>query len=126
MLITSPRSNYSTSNSIFLDSASLNYDFSASFPSTPPQTYEPELSQTHKAETHHCLVAECHHELLIEVTAMEVKMQIKHHWQPNDPQYIKTIKYMSKCKYHCALKHFQKLVIQRPFELNWLNLASMG
>lgn len=126
MLITSPRSNYSTSNSIFLDSASLNYDFSASFPSTPPQTYEPELSQTHKAVTHHCLVAECHHELLIEVTAMEVKMQIKHHWQPNDPQYIKTIKYMSKYKYHCALKHFQKLVIQRPFELNQLNLASMG
>ena len=126
MLITSTRSNYSTSNLIFLDSASLNYDFSASFPSTPPQTYEPELSQTHKAETHHCLVAECHHELLIEVTAMEVKMQIKHHWQPNDPQYIKTIKYMSKCKYHCALKHFQKLVIQRPFELNQLNLASMG
>ena len=64
--------------------------------------------------------------MLIEVTAMEVKMQIEHCWQPNDPQYIETVKYMSKHKYHCALKHFQKLVIQRPFELNWLNLASMG
>ena len=126
MLIASPRSNYSTSNSLFLNSASPNYDFSASFPSTPPQTYESELSQTCKAETCCCLVAECHHELLVEVTAMEVKMQIMCRWQPNDPQYIETVKYMSECKYHCALKHLQTLVIQRLFELNQLNLASMG
>ena len=126
MLITSPRSNYSTSNSIFLNSASPNYDFSASFPSTPPQTYESELSQTRKAETRRRLAAERRHELLVEVTAMEVKMQIERRWQPNDPQYIETVKYMSERKYHRALKHLQKLVIQRLFELNRLNLAGTG
>ena len=53
-------------------------------------------------------------------------MQIECCWQPNDSQYIKTVKYMSKHKYHHALKHLQKLVVERLFELNWLNLAGTG
>jgi hypothetical protein len=57
---------------------------------------------------------------------MEVKMGIDSRWQPSDPQYVETIKYMSERKYHRALDHLQKLVIQRLFELNRLNLAGTG
>jgi len=53
-------------------------------------------------------------------------MGITSHWQPSDVQYIETVKYMAKRKYHQALNHLQKLVIQHLFELNKLNLAGTG
>lgn len=57
---------------------------------------------------------------------MEVKMGIETRWQPTDPQYVDTIKYMALRKYHRALDHLQKLVIQRLFELNKLNISGTG
>ncbi|KDQ58312.1 hypothetical protein JAAARDRAFT_86162, partial [Jaapia argillacea MUCL 33604] len=54
---------------------------------------------------------------------MELKMGIGIRWEPSSPEYKKTVEYMSKRKYHQALHHLQKLVIQRLFELHWLNLA---
>jgi hypothetical protein len=57
---------------------------------------------------------------------MEVKMGIERRLVPSDAQYIETGKYMSERKYHRALDHLQKLVIQRLLKLNRLNLAGTG
>jgi hypothetical protein len=57
---------------------------------------------------------------------MEVKMGIATRWQPSDLPYVETVKYMVERKYHRALDHLQKLVIQRLFELNKLNLSGTG
>jgi hypothetical protein len=69
---------------------------------------------------------EKHEALLVEVIVMEVKMDITVRWQLSDTQYIKTVQYMNERKYHRALDHLQKLVIQRLFELSRLNLAGTG
>lgn len=53
-------------------------------------------------------------------------MGIERRWQPSDAQYLDTCKYMALRKYHKALDHLQKLVIQRLFELNKLNIAGTG
>ena len=96
-------------------------------PSRPSATrYDTELSQTRRAETNRRLAAERHSQILREVIAMEVKMGISTRWQPSDEQYIETLAYMSKRHYHRALDNLQRLVIQRLFELNRLNLAGTG
>jgi hypothetical protein len=110
----------------FLTSTPENYQYSAGSTSTPPTTHDVELSQTHKVETRWRVAAQRQSELLEEIVTMEVKMGIDNHWQPSDSRYIDTLKYMADCKYHQALDHLQKLVIQRLFELNRLNLAGTG
>lgn len=57
---------------------------------------------------------------------MEVRMGVAHRWQPSDVQYLETLKYMGLRKYHRALDNLQRLVIQRLFELNKLNLSGTG
>ena len=114
------------SNNIFMNSTPTDYQFvSPSFRSSSTR-YEAELSQTRKAETNRRLAAERHAQVLQEVVAMEVKMDISTRWQPADAQYMETLKYMSERDYHRALDNLQRLVVQRLFELNRLNLAGTG
>ena len=77
-------------------------------------------------ETCRRVAAQRQSELLEEIVTMEVKMGIDNRWQPSDSRYIDTLKYMADHKYHQALDHLQKLVIQWLFELNRLNLAGTG
>jgi hypothetical protein len=77
-------------------------------------------------ETRRRVAAQRRSELLEEIVTMEVKMGIDNPWQPSDSHYIDTMKYMADRKYHQTLDHLQKLVIQRLFELNRLNLAGTG
>ncbi|PSR73940.1 hypothetical protein PHLCEN_2v10247 [Hermanssonia centrifuga] len=53
----------------------------------------------------------------------EVIMGIEKRWEPQDDKYLETLKYAQTRQYHRALDHLQKLVVQRLFELQKLNLA---
>jgi hypothetical protein len=119
------RSRRQDSTNAFMNSTPTDYQFVP--PSSRPSSthYDVELSQTRKAETNHCIAAERHNQVLQEVITMEVKLGISR-WQPADVQYIETLKYMSERNYHKTLGNLQRLVIQRLFELNRLNLARTG
>lgn len=64
--------------------------------------------------------------LLLEVTAMEVKMGIAARWQPTSTEYKNTLRYLTMRKYHRALDNLQRLVVMRLFELHKLNLSQTG
>ncbi|KAF7966426.1 hypothetical protein HWV62_38406 [Athelia sp. TMB] len=117
---------YQNRNNTFLNYTPGDYQFTPAPSSSARSAYDEDLSRTRKAETQRRVAAERRRELLIEVVAMEVKMGIETRWQPTDPQYVDTIKYMALRKYHRALDHLQKLVIQRLFELNKLNISGTG
>jgi len=120
------RSRRQDSSNAFMNSTPTDYQFVP--PSSHPSSthYDVELSQTRKAETNRRIAAERHNQVLQEVITMEVKMGISNCWQPADAQYIETLKYMSERNYHKTLDNLQRLVIQRLFELNRLNLVRTG
>ncbi|KAG1897855.1 uncharacterized protein F5891DRAFT_1191479 [Suillus fuscotomentosus] len=103
----------------FILSAPANYQFQ------PPTqgSYTAELSQTHKLETQRRYASEKLDAIQLELVAMEVKMGITHRWEPSSPEYQATIKYMCTREYHRAMDNLQRLVIQRLFELQRLNVA---
>ena len=53
-------------------------------------------------------------------------MNITERWQPTSPSYVKTLAYMARRNYEKALDSLQKLVIQRLFELQKMNLSQTG
>jgi hypothetical protein len=120
------RSEYSRRHNTFLTCMPADYQFVIGSSSTTPTSYSSDLSQTRKAETRRRVAAERRNELLLEVVGMEVKMGITSRWQPDGAEYMETLKYMAERRYHRALDHLQKLVVQRLFELNKLNLARTG
>lgn len=91
-----------------------------------PASYEAELSKTRKAETTRRVAGEKRDLLLNEIVALELKMGISRRWQPADPEYVEANRYTNERKYHRALDNLQRLVIQRLFELNKLNIAATG
>lgn len=56
----------------------------------------------------------------------EVRMGITRRWEPTDPHYIEALKYSRTRDYQRALDHLQKLVVQRLFELQKMNLSGTG
>lgn len=109
-----------------MGSAPSDYKFVISSSQAPPSSYSADLSRTRKAETECRVAAERYSQLLHDVVQMEVHLGITTRWQPADPAYIQTVKYMSERTYQRALDKLQQLVIQRLFELNRLNLAATG
>lgn len=109
-----------------MNSAPTEYQFVVSSSQAPQSSYSEELSRTRKAETERRVAAERYAQLQHDVVSMEVALGITTRWQPADPEYIQTVKYMSECAYQKALGKLQQLVIQRLFELNRLNLAGTG
>lgn len=65
-------------------------------------------------------------QILHEVNALEVKMGIMRRWEPIDPQYIDTIKFIATRSFHKSLANLQSLVVQRLFELHKLNISKTG
>ena len=57
---------------------------------------------------------------------MECKLGIDPRWSPATPEYQDALRYSTTRKYHQALDKLQKLVVQRLFELQKLNLSSTG
>ncbi|KAH9885847.1 hypothetical protein C8Q73DRAFT_620026, partial [Cubamyces lactineus] len=109
---------------VFLSTVPADYTPALFLPATNvPVTYEADLSATRKAETRRRFLRERQKVLMLEVAALEVKLGIPHRWQPGDPEYIKVMEYVAQRKYHRALRHLQRLVVQRLFELHRLNLA---
>ena len=111
----------------FLNSTPVDYTFTSSAsPADDGHLYAVNLSQTRKKETERHHLAERRDSILREVIATEVKMGIVNHWQPSNPEYLKTAGYMSRRKYHVALDNLQRLVVLRLFELHKLNLSQTG
>ncbi|KAG2359427.1 hypothetical protein BDR07DRAFT_1452399 [Suillus spraguei] len=52
-----------------------------------------------------------------------VKMGITCRWEPIDPQYIDTVKFIATKSFHKSLANLQCLVVQRLFELHKLNIS---
>ncbi|KZT12096.1 uncharacterized protein LAESUDRAFT_641586 [Laetiporus sulphureus 93-53] len=103
--------------------SSIPSDYTFILPSTSTVDYYAEASCTQKLETKWRYSEECERMLLHDVATMEVKMGITRRWQPTDREYMETVKYIVERRYHRALEHLQRLVIQRLFELHKLNLA---
>ena len=53
-------------------------------------------------------------------------MGIAKRWTPDTPEYLETVRYISERRYHQALNNLQRLVTQRLFELQRLNLSGIG
>ncbi|KAG1837662.1 hypothetical protein F4604DRAFT_1885677 [Suillus subluteus] len=106
----------------FISSAPSDYVFVVPLQSQQ-RTYAAELSQTRKLETHHRYAAEKLDAVQREVVAMEVKLGITCCWTPSTHKYQETMKYMATRKYYRALDNLQRLVVQRLFELQKLNIS---
>lgn len=93
---------------------------------TPDLTYDGDLSKTRKLETL-CKNARIKvTNLEKEVVDMEVKLGITNRWDPTRLEYLETLKYITRRKYHRALDDLQRLVVQRLFELHRLGLSGIG
>ncbi len=53
-------------------------------------------------------------------------MGVEKRWESHDEQYTEILQYSNERQYHRALDNLQKLVVQRLFELQKLNLAGTG
>jgi hypothetical protein len=101
-----------------------------SFRNSTPVDYEfnygTAASQTRRLETTRRHLSEKRDNVLHEVIEMEVKMGIARRWQPGDQEYLKTMEYIQMHQYYRALDNLKRLVVQRLFELQKLNLSQTG
>ncbi|KAG1884774.1 hypothetical protein F4604DRAFT_1919295 [Suillus subluteus] len=107
----------------FLSTTPMDYQFISSMGT---QSYSGDMAATRKLETQCWYSAEHLATIQQEVISMEVKMGITNRWQPSSPEYQATMKYMSNHQYQCALDNLQRLVVQRLFELQRLNISQTG
>ncbi|TCD61105.1 hypothetical protein EIP91_009022 [Steccherinum ochraceum] len=61
-----------------------------------------------------------------QLAEMEVAMGISRRWDPSDPDYVAALTYSCEREYHQAVDELQRLVVQRLFELQKLNLCGTG
>ncbi|KAG1885372.1 hypothetical protein F4604DRAFT_1878101 [Suillus subluteus] len=104
----------------FISMVPSDYQF---LPPSQDVSYSANVSATRKLETHHRYHAERLDTLQREVVALEVKMGVAHRWQPTSPEYQETMKYMATHTYQRALDNLQRLVVQRLFKLQKLNIS---
>ncbi|KAG6882148.1 hypothetical protein C0993_011756 [Termitomyces sp. T159_Od127] len=110
---------YKTANNLFLiatpDDASK-------------ETYASALSITRKRETKRRYADERRDQLTRDVTLLEERLGIarEQRWTFSSSEFIDISKYITRRKYEKALDKLQKLVIQRLFELQKLNLSYTG
>ncbi|KAL7278859.1 hypothetical protein ACG7TL_006690 [Trametes sanguinea] len=104
---------------------SIPEDYSYVPPTAPASNphYYADASRTRQLETERRLRREKRDAVLRDVIAMEVKMGIDQRWQPDMPQYIETMKYIAEREYILALENLHRLVVQRLFELQTMNIS---
>jgi hypothetical protein len=121
------RSRAETSSAKFLNAVPYDYQFNLPSGNAPtPTTYSSELSRTRRLESEQRYAQERQDRLLRQVLELEVQMGIAKRWTPDTPEYVETACYIHERRYHQALNHLQRLVVQRLFELHRLNLSGIG
>ncbi|KAF9790844.1 hypothetical protein BJ322DRAFT_1170390 [Thelephora terrestris] len=116
-----------TSSAKFLNAVPYDYQFNLPSGDAPtPTTYSSELSRTRRLESERRYAQERQDRLLRQVLELEVQMGIAKRWTPDTPEYVETACYIHERRYHQALNHLQRLVVQRLFELHRLNLSGIG
>lgn len=100
--------------------------FAVETPETIRSSYSQATSATSKVETRRRLARERYALAHSDVVQMEIRMGINRRWEPADPQYRDTLKYMKDRKYHRALDKLHQLVVQHMFELHRMNLSGTG
>lgn len=61
-----------------------------------------------------------------DISELEAKMGISRRWEPSDPRYVETVKYIQKRSFQRAADELHRLVVFRLLELHKLNLAKTG
>ncbi|KAG6809022.1 hypothetical protein H0H92_001927 [Tricholoma furcatifolium] len=86
-------------------------------------TYASELSAMRKRETERRYADERRDQLTRDVTMLEERLGISQRWSFSSPEFLETARYINQRKYEQCLDKLQKLVVQRLFELQKLNLS---
>ena len=114
------RTEKTNSNSSYLDRLEI-------IAETPGTTqYEKSTSNTNKLEQRRRLARERFDVAHADAVQMEIRLGIDRRWEPTDPEYLETMKYMNDHKYHRTLDNLHRLVVLRLFELHRMNLSGTG
>ncbi|EKM49186.1 uncharacterized protein PHACADRAFT_107267, partial [Phanerochaete carnosa HHB-10118-sp] len=100
--------------------------FHAFEPSGSKAVYGHDVRRTNKLEAKRRHAIDQHYCITFELVQLEVAMGITQRWTPLDEPYKEALKYMRDRHYRRALEKLQKLVVQRLFELDKLNIAETG
>ncbi|KIY46451.1 hypothetical protein FISHEDRAFT_47269 [Fistulina hepatica ATCC 64428] len=90
------------------------------------QQYNNDASRTRRAETQRKVAGERRDRILREVVEMEVRMGIPKRWTIDDKEYTDALQYLEERKYRRCLDNLLRLVVQRLFELQRMNLSQLG
>ncbi|KAI1792846.1 hypothetical protein LXA43DRAFT_886785 [Ganoderma leucocontextum] len=104
----------------FLAQVPTDYQFTIT---TGAVDYASEISATRRLEHERRDLKERIQRANNELLRMEADMQLHRRWERTDPEYIAALKYLATRKYQQALGRLQRLVIQRLFELQKMNLS---
>ena len=107
----------------FLAQVPQDYQFSIT---TGATNYAGDLSVTRKLESQRRDLKDRIQQLNTELLRMEGNLPLRRRWEPDDPEYVAALKYLATRKYQHALGRLQRLVIQRLFELQKMNLSHTG
>lgn len=118
------RKDFDTINKSFLHSTPADYSYVA--PADISEKTRAEISDTQKLETKRRHLIDKLETAKLRVLEMEVQMGIVHRWTPADKEYREMLQYSRERDYHRAFNTLKKLVVQRLFELQKLNLAGTG
>ena len=103
-----------------------NSNFIVHTPGSGSTNYSADVSATNRLESQRRAAADRLDGLLIDVANMESRLDITQRWIPGETRYNETLKYVAERTYHRALDKLHKLVVQRLFELQKLNIAGTG
>ncbi|EKM48913.1 uncharacterized protein PHACADRAFT_107978, partial [Phanerochaete carnosa HHB-10118-sp] len=95
-------------------------------PSAEKQAYSRDVTRMRKLETEQRVAAEQYDHVSAKVVALEIKMDIQERWDPTTPAYQEALKYICEQTYQRALDKLHRLVVQRLFELQKLNVSHTG
>ena len=125
MLIVFSSSQYETVSKTLWNSGQTQYNF-IEVSGEATASYAAQLSRTRRIESERRHLAERQDALSREVNELEVQLGISQRWEPSDSEYIAAARYLDERSYHRALDELQRLVVQRLFELQKLNVAKTG
>ncbi|OSC99715.1 hypothetical protein PYCCODRAFT_1372708 [Trametes coccinea BRFM310] len=111
------------SMAVFMTSIPEDYTYVPPTAPTSNPHYYADAARTRQLESERRLRKEKHEATLRDVIAMEVRMGIEQRWQPDMPEYIETMKYITEREYIIALENLHRLVVQRLFELQTMNIS---
>jgi len=89
-------------------------------------SYDAQVKDTCKAESARRHALEDYERNLKVVQALELKLEIKKRWTPEDTQWQKVGRLMANWKYQHALDRLEGLIVARIFELTKMNQAGTG